>query len=325
MNRRRSLLAAALAAAALLGSAPILAADPYPSRPIRIVVPYPPGGSADLIGRMVAERMSKSIGQPVVVENKAGATGAIGSEFVARADPDGHTLLVGIADTHAINPAVVARLPYDPVKDFAPVSLMARQPFLLAVGPKVTARTLAEFVAAAKAQPGTMTYASNGAGGLQHLAMDLFNSTAGIRTLHVPYKGAGPALADVMGGQVDAILISIQGAGSNLGGKLRPIAIVSPARVNAAPDVPTFAESGYPGLAVNQWYALFAPRGTPAEIVDKVNQHVKAALDAPEVGDKLRGAGTEPVGGTPDQLRAFLAGEIRQWADVARAIDLKPQ
>jgi tripartite-type tricarboxylate transporter receptor subunit TctC len=267
--------------------------------------------------------MAKSIGQPVVVENKGGATGAIGSEFVARAEPDGYTLLVGIADTHAINPAVVAKLAYDPVKDFAPVSLMARQPFLLAVGPKVGARTLADYVAAAKANPGSMTYASNGAGGLQHLAMELFNATAGIRTVHVPYKGAGPALADVMGGQVDAILISIQGAGSNLGGKLRPVAIVAPSRVAAAPDVPTFAESGFPGLAVNQWYALFAPRGTPAEIVDKLNQHVKAALASPDVGDKLRGSGTEPVGGSPSELRAFLAGEVRQWADVAKAANVR--
>ncbi|MBK7474150.1 MAG: tripartite tricarboxylate transporter substrate binding protein [Betaproteobacteria bacterium] len=315
MNLSRKLVAllscGAVAFAALTPMAP--AAD-FPTKPIRIVVPYPPGGSADLIGRMVAEKMSKSIGQPVIVENKGGATGAIGSEFVARAEPDGYTVLVAIADTHAINPAVVARLPYDPLKDFVPISLMATQPFVLALGPGLQAKNVAEFVAAAKEKPGAITYASNGTGGLQHLAMELFSSAAGIKTLHVPYKGAGPALTDVMGGQVNAIFISLQGGGSNLKTeKLRPLAITAATRLAVAPEIPTFVESGYPKFQMSQWYGLLAPKGTPADIVEKLNQHVRAALSAADVADS-KAAGTEPVGSSPEQFP-----EIPDWRNRAGA------
>jgi len=295
------------------------AADPYPSRPIKIVVPYPPGGSADLIGRMVADKMSKSIGQPTIVENKGGASGAIGSDFVAHAQPDGYTIAIAIADTHAINPAVNPKLPYDAQKDFVPISLLATQPFVLAVGPSVQARTLAEFVASAKQNPGKLTFASNGPGGLQHLAMELFAQIAGIKLLHVPYKGAAPALSDVIGGQVDAIFISLQGAGGNLtGGKLRALAITSPERLTVAPDIPTFAESGYPRFRMAQWYGLLAPKGTPADIVQKLNAEARAAMNAPDVAEKLKAVGTEPVGSSAEQFQTFLAGEIVQWAKVAK-------
>jgi len=183
-----------------------------------------------------------------------------------------------------------------------------------------------EFVANAKQNPGAITYASNGTGGLQHLAMELFGSAAGIKALHVPYKGAGPALSDVMGGQVDAIFISLQGAGSNLkGGKLRPLAITSPQRLAAAPEIPTFAESGYPQFHMQQWYGLLAPKGTPPAIIDKLNEHVKAAMNAGDVADKLRAAGTEPVGSSPLQFRDFLAGEIAQWAAVAKANNIRAE
>ncbi len=325
MKFLRNALPLVLAAMAIQPHAAVAqAAAGYPARPVKIVIPYPPGGSADLIGRMVADKMGKSIGQPVVVENKPGATGAIGSEFVARAEPDGYTLLIAIADTHAINPAVVPKLPYDPVKDFTPVSLLATQPFLLAVGPKMQAKTVAEFVAYAKQNPGQVTYASNGAGGLQHLAMELFSSAAGIKALHVPYKGAAPALSDVMGGQVDAIFISLQGAGGNLNaGKLRSVAMAAATRLPVAPDIPTFAESGYPKFQVTQWYALLGPKGMPPEIVAKLSAEAKAAMSAPDVADKLRGAGTEPIGSTPDALRAFMAAEIAQWAGVAKANDIR--
>ena len=200
-----ALLALVTAVAAPMCSA--ASVGDYPNKPIHLVIPYPPGGSADLIGRMVADKLAKTIGQAVIVDNKGGATGAIGSQFVAQADPDGYTLLVAIADTHAINPAVIPKLSYDPVKDFVPISLMATQPLLLAVGPSMKAANVTEFVAAAKAKPGAITYASNGTGGLQHLAMELFSNAAGIKTLHVPYKGAGPAMSDILGGQVDAIFI----------------------------------------------------------------------------------------------------------------------
>lgn len=327
MNRRRplvaSLFAAVLAATLAL---PVAAAPPYPVKPVKIVVPYPPGGSADLIGRMLADKLSKSLGQTVIVENKGGATGMIGSEFVARAEPDGYTLLIAIADTHAINPAVIARLAYDPVQDFAPVALLATQPFVLAVGPSTPAKNVAEYVAAAKARPGAITYASNGTGGLQHLAMELFGSAAGIRTLHVPYKGAAPALSDVMGGQVDSLFISLQGAGGNLkSGKLHALAITSSARLATSPDIPTFAESGYPKFQMQQWYGLLAPKGTPTGIVDKLSQEAKAAMNAPDVADKLRANGTEPVGSTPQQFQTFLAGEIAQWAAVAKANNIRAE
>jgi tripartite-type tricarboxylate transporter receptor subunit TctC len=319
-----------IAAVFLLGSAllsPAMAAEPaavYPSRPIHIVVPYPPGGSADLVGRMVAEKMGQTIGQPVVIDNKGGATGSIGSEFVAHAAPDGYTLLIAISDTHAINPAVMANLRYDPLKDFVPISLMATQPLLLAVGRNMKARTLAEFVAMAKEKPGAITYASNGRGGLQHLAMELFSNAAGIKTLHVPYKGAGPAISDVIGGQVDSLFISVQGGGGNLtGGNLRPLAIGAASRLAVAPDVPTFSELGYPKFLVTQWYGLLAPAGTPPDVVDKLNRQVKTALATPDVSEKLKAAGTEPVGSTPEQFRAFLAGEIKLWADVAKSVGVR--
>lgn len=320
MMPRRSAL---LLASALLCTGALAQAD-FPSRPIKLVVPYPPGGSADLIGRMVAEKMTQSLGQPVVVDNKGGASGSIGSDFVSRAAPDGYTVGVAISDTHAINPAVMPQLPYDPQKDFVPVSLMATQPFVLAVGRRTTARTVAEFVAAAKQKPGTLTYASNGKGGLQHLAMELFGRAAGMEMLHVPYKGAGPALADVIGGQVDSLFISLQGAGSNFAsGNLRSLAISAPHRLAVAPDLPTFAEAGFPNVTITQWYALMAPKGTPPQIVDKLNQHVKAALASPDVADKLKSAGTEPVGSSPEQMRTFLAAEVRKWGEVAKAVGVK--
>jgi tripartite-type tricarboxylate transporter receptor subunit TctC len=216
------------------------------SRPVRLVVPYPPGGSADLIGRMLAERLGRGLGQPVVVENRGGASGGIGSELVARAEPDGYTLLIALSDTHAINPAVTPHLAYDPLRDFAPISLLAVQPFLLVVGSHIQAATLAEFLHLARENPGKVTHGSNGIGGLQHLAMELLGAQAGVRLLHVPYRGAAPALADVMAGHVDAIFISLQGAGSNLeGGKLRPLAVTAPERLAALPAVPSFAEAGY--------------------------------------------------------------------------------
>ena len=321
---KHSLKPLLLAVATWTAAATAGAAQTYPDRAVRIVVPYPPGGSADLIGRMVADKLAKSLGQPVVVENKGGASGAIGSETVARAEPDGYTLLIGISDTHALAPAVSSNVPYHPVKDFAPISLLAVQPFVLAVGPKLKATTLADFTKAAKERPGKVTYASNGAGGLQHLAMELFNGAAGTKTLHVPYKGAGPALSDVMGGHVDAIFISLQaGAGNLKSGKLHPIAITSGERLAVAPEIPTFAESGFPAFKAQQWYGLFAPSRTPPEIVARLSKDAAEAMRAPDVAEKLRSAGTEPIGSTSAEFETFLAGEIATWAQVAKANNIK--
>lgn len=322
-RRLCALAGAVLLVAGLTG--PVQAADNYPSRPIHLIIPYPPGGSADLIGRMLGDKLSRSLGQTVVVENRGGASGAIGSEYVARAQPDGYTLLIGISDTHAINPAVFAHLAYDPQKDFTPISLLALQPFALLVGPTVKAKTLPEFVAEAKARTTTpMSFASNGVGGLQHLAMESFSAVAGFKALHVPYKGAAPALTDVMGGHVDATFISLQGAGSNVGGgRLRALAITAPKRLAAAPDVPTFAESGYPSFGANQWYGLFAPARLPADIVAKLNSAAKEAMTSHDVADKLIAVGTQPAPDTPEEFAAFLKKEITNWSAVAKKNHIK--
>ncbi|MDR3536437.1 MAG: tripartite tricarboxylate transporter substrate binding protein [Acetobacteraceae bacterium] len=307
-----------------LAARPAAAADEYPNKSVRLIVPYPPGGSADLIARFVSDKLSRSLGQTVIVENKGGASGAIGSEYVARARPDGYTILMTTSDTLAINPAVFARLPYDPQKDFAPITLLAVQPFVLAVGPSVKAADFGAFIQAAKDKPGTVSFASNGAGGVQHLAMELLASAAGIKALHVPYNGAGPALSDVMGGHVDALFISLQGAGGSLkSGQLRALAITSPERLAIAPDVPTFAELGYASFHVQQWYGLVAPRATSAPVIARLNEQAAAGILASDVADKLKAAGTEPVGGSPDAFRTFLASEIVQWSDVAKANNIR--
>ena len=201
---------------------------------------------------------------------------------------------------------------------------MATQPFVLAAGRQTSARTLAEFVAAARQKPGTMSYASNGNGGLQHLAMELFSRSAGIQLLHVPYKGAAPAIADVIGGQVDALFISLQGAGSNIaGGNLRALGLAAGRRLPVAPEIPTFAEAGFPNVTITQWYAMMAPKGTPPAIVEQLNRHVKAALGSPDISEKLKSVGTEPVGSSPEQMRTFLAGEVRKWAEVAKTVGVR--
>jgi len=321
-------LRAALGAVVLVAglSAPVLAADDYPNRPVHLVVPYPPGGSADLIGRMLAEKLSRGLGQTVVVENKGGASGTIGTESVARAQPDGYTLLIGISDTHAINPAVFARLNYNPQRDFTPISLLAVQPFALAVGPTVKAKTLAGFVEEAKSRATPMSFASNGVGGLQHLAMESFAALAGIKALHVPYKGAAPALTDVMGGHVDATFISLQGAGGNIKtDQLRALAITAPKRLANAPDIPTFAESGYATFTVDQWYGFFAPGKLPPALVAKLNGLAKEAMTSQDIVDKLVAVGTQPSPGTPEQFADFLQKEIAKWADVAKKNNVKIQ
>lgn len=315
------------AASALAWVLPVAAqAQTYPSKPVTLVVPYPPGGSADLIGRVLADKLSTRLGQAVVVENKGGAAGAIGSELVARSKPDGYTLLIGISDTHALGPAVNPDLPYDPKADFTPISLLAVQPLSLAVGHTSGISTLAEFVDKAKANPGDVTYASNGVGGIQHLAMELFSTQAGIKTLHVPYPGSGPAITDVIGGHVTGLLISVQGAGSNIeSGNLVPLAISSPKRLDALPDVPTFAESGFPDFKANQWYGLFAAAGTPEDIVKRLAEESAAVMSDPAVAEPLIKVGTSPVGGTPADFATFLDGELQTWRSVVEQADIKLQ
>lgn len=315
----RVLLAAFLACATVGARA----AD-WPTQPIKLIVPWAAGGFTDVFGRIIAEKLTKSLGQAVVVENKPGASGGIGSEFVARAAPDGYTLLlhtsdtlvwnVGMADAFAADPANNQKPTYDPMKDFTHVTLMGTQPVLFLVGAQVPAGTLKDFVALAKAKPGTISYGSSGEGSAVHLAMETFASQAGIKMIHVPYKGINPALMDVLAGQVQALFLSVQGAGGNVSnGKLKALGITSQKRAPLVPDVPTIAEQGYPDFQLTLWYEIVGPKGMPQEVVDKLQRAVKAALAEPDVKEKLVSGNTTVVGGTPDEARAFVAAETARW------------
>lgn len=329
MKILRNMLLVLLFGAPLANTA--LAAGPsagsYPDRPIRLVVPWAAGGFTDTLGRLLADKMAKSTGQPVIVENRPGASGSIGSEHVSRAAPDGYTLLLNTSDAfvYAINTTVNPTPSYNPLKDFTQISLIATQPVYLAVGSKVPAQNVGEFVKMAKANPGSVSFGSSGEGSAVHLAMELFSAAAGIKMIHVPYKGINPALLDVLAGRVQAIFISYQGAGSYFEtGKLRPLAITALERSAITPKVPTLAESGYPDFKLMLWYEIVAPKGTPHAVVGKINHALKAALEAPDLRQKLTAANTTPVGGTPEQAQAFLVDELAKWKSAVKAAKNTP-
>ena len=299
---------------------PASAQDGYPNRVIKLVVPWSPGGFNDVLGRLVAERMSKTMGQQVLVDNRPGATGTIGTEAVARSPGDGYTLLMATADTHAIAPSVFSQLRYDPVKDFTPVSLLVAQPVVIWAGETMPAKTLADLVKMAKDKPGNLTYASIGMGSTTHLGMERFNLASGIELNHVPYKGSGPAMSDVLSGRVDAILLTFGGAGGHAtSGKLRPLAITSSQRYSFAPSIPTVAESGYPGFELTLWNGVMVPSSTPAAIVQRLEKEIKDAVQSPEVKEKLAGLGVEPIGTTSSAFKDFQTREIVQWGQAAKA------
>ncbi len=303
----RLLLPLAFAASVL----PAAAQPRYPEQPVRIVVPWAPGGFTDRLGRMLAEKMTKSLGQPVLVDNRPGASGAIGSEAVARAAPDGYLLLLTTSDSTV---KLIQDRKLDPIWEFAQVSLLASQPVYLAVGSNMAAKTIEEFIAMAKARPGHITYASSGEGSAVHLAMELFTKAAGISLNHVPYKGMGPALTDLLGGQVDSVLLSLQGSSGHFGtGRLRPLAITSTARSPLMPAVPTVAESGVPNYKLTLWYGLAAPKGTAAPVIETLNRAVREALSAPDIQTALRQGGTDPIGSSPAELASFVASEVATW------------
>lgn len=291
-------------------------ADAYPERPITIVVPWPAGGFTDRLGRMVGEKLSARLGVPVVVDNRPGASAGIGSEHVMRAAPDGYTLLVTSTDGTV---KLLQGKGTDPVSQFTQLCMLASQPVTLSVGPKFKGTSLAQFVEAAKAAPGAIAYASNGEGGATHYGMEIFARQAGIRLNHVPYKGTTPALNDLVGGQVEATLVSVQGIGAFLeNGRARALAITSPKRAAAAPNVPTFAESGYPGFDLTLWYGMVAPKGLPEPIVRKLSQALQAAIAAPDVQQQLRSAAAEPLGGSPEDMLAFVQKEAARWNTMIR-------
>jgi tripartite-type tricarboxylate transporter receptor subunit TctC len=307
----------ALAACVLQAAMPAHAqADNYPERTVTIVVPWPAGGFTDKLGRLVAEKLAASFGKPVVVENRPGASAGIGSEHVMRSAPDGYTLLVTSTDGTV---KMLQGKGTDPVTQFTQISMLASQPVTLSVGPKFKGATLAQFIEESKRSPGAIAYASNGEGGATHYGMEIFARQAGIKLNHIPYKGTAPALQDLAGGQIEATLVSLQGVGSLLqGGRARALAITSPKRVEAAPTVPTFAESGYPDFDLTLWYGMTAPKGVAQPIVQKLNQAIRAAMATPDVQQALRAAAAEPLSSTPEEMLAFVKKEATRWGAMIR-------
>ena len=308
-----------VAAIGLALFAPLAGAQAWPTKPIKWVVPFAPGGTTDILARTVGEKLALAVGQPVIIENKPGAGGGVGAEFVAKAAPDGYTIMGGTISTHAINASLYKNLPYDPVKDFAPIVLLARVPNMLVVNPDVPAKNVAELIVLLKANPGKYTFASSGNGTSQHLSGELFKSMSGTDMQHIPYKGSPPALQDVMGGQVTMTFDNITTAWTLAkSGKLRALAVTTASRSAIAPDVPTLAESGLPGFEVGSWQGVFAPAGTPPEIVKRLNAEIVRILALPDVKEKLAGLGAELVGNTPEEFAALVKVEVVKWADVVR-------
>ncbi len=295
----------------------------YPSRPVRIVVPTAPGGAADTTARMLAQHLSKELGQQFFVENKPGAGNIIGIEAVTRSPGDGYTLLLGAA-TITLNHVVHAKLPYDVERDLVPVTQMTSVPNALVVHPSQPFRSLGEFIAAAKAKPGQLTYASAGVGSNLHLTMELLKHMAGINVVHVPYKGVGPAMQDLLAGHVNSMISNVASARAQVaGGQLRAIAVTSSQRVAALPDVPTMAEAGLPGFEVLNWFGLFAPAGTPAPIVDRIQAEAARMMTSDEFKRRMAAEGADPVGSKPAEFAAFIKAEIKKWDNVAKAANIQ--
>jgi tripartite-type tricarboxylate transporter receptor subunit TctC len=313
-------LIAALSAALVASASQ---AQSYPARPIRYVVPQAPGGSSDTLARVIVQRAGEGLGQQIVVDNRPGATGIIGAEVVARANPDGYTLLQ-VATSHATNPAMQAKLPYDTIRDFAPISLLSQQPNIWLVHPSVPVRNIKELVAYVKARPGQVNFASSGTGGSQHLAGELLKSMAGLDMTHVPYKGSPPALVDVLAGRVPLMSSTMPPALPHIKtGKVRVIAVTSAKRSPALPDVPTVAESGVPGYEAIAWQGLVAPARTPKSIIDRINAEFVKALKAPDITAKLNDQGYETVASTPEWFAQYTKTEIAKWSKVIRTAGIK--
>jgi tripartite-type tricarboxylate transporter receptor subunit TctC len=299
-------------------------AQNYPARPVRIVVPFPPGGPADVLGRLFADKLQGMWGQPVVVDNRAGAAGNVGSEITARSTPDGYTILLA-ASSHVTNAGLYAKLPYDPIKDFTPISQVAYYSLVLVTHPSLPVASLSDLVAFAKANPGKLTWASAGSGTPTHLTAELFGVVSGIQFLHVPYKGAAPATNDLLGGQVQAMFNNPVSALPHVrSGQLRGLATTGVRRSPAAPDIPTVAELGYPGFEAGTWYALLGPAGMPKEIATKVSADANAVLKMADVRLRLASQGVEPIGTTPEGLRAIMIADLEKWTKVMRAANIKP-
>jgi tripartite-type tricarboxylate transporter receptor subunit TctC len=299
-----------------------VASAQYPAKPVRIIVPYPPGGTTDILARLTAAKLTDGLGQPFIVENRPGASAAIGSQAVARAAADGYTLLMGTISSHGINSAI-AKLPYDAIKDFAPVTVVASTPNVITVHPQLPARNLAELLALARAKPGKLNFGSTSPGGSPHMSAELLKMMARVDVVHVPYKGAGPMLTDLIGGQID---IGFDNLPSSMGhirsGKVRAIAVTTPKRWPGAPDIPAVAES-VPGYEVSGWFGLLAPAGTPAPVVDTLYRSIAAMLRQPEVQKQMLELGAEPVANPPEAFARQIAAEVEKWKKVVAATGVK--
>jgi tripartite-type tricarboxylate transporter receptor subunit TctC len=323
---RRSVLATGAAALSLpfVGSASAQAQ--WPTRVVKVVVPFAAGGTTDILGRLMAQKLSEEYGQQFIVENKAGAGGNLGADSVAKADADGYTFVIGTPGPHVINQYIYKNQPFDGVKDLAPVVVIARVPNLISVNPDVKAKTLQEFIALAKANPGKPSYASPGNGSTGHVATELLKSMAGIDLVHVPYRGSAPALTDVIGGRVEMSLDNLPAVQPHVeGGKLRALAVTTAKRWPELPDVPTVAEAGVPGYEASSWFTIAAPAKTPAEIIAKVNKSVNTYMADKEMIAKMRKLGADPVGGSPDDMAKLIADENVKWKKAIEFAGLKPE
>ncbi len=311
---------------AVFAAVPASVAQTWPAKPMRIVVPFPPGGGTDIGTRILGQKLQEAWGQAVVIENKPGAAGIVGTELTAKSAPDGYTFMMGNIGTHAINISLYKQLSYDPVKDFAPVSMVADLPLLLLVHPSVPVKSVQELIALAKSQPGKLNFSSSGPGGSMHVAAELFKSMAGVDMVHIPYKGGAPAVADLISGQVPlsfaTVLETIQFVKA---GKVRALAVTNNRRSAALPDLPTISEAGLPGYQSISWLALFAPAGTPKDIVNKLSAETVRILKLPDVRERLLAQGAEPIGSTPEQLASILAADIAKYARVIRESGYKPE
>jgi tripartite-type tricarboxylate transporter receptor subunit TctC len=302
----------------LLALAPSAQAQPYPSRPVRVIVPFPPGGTTDIVARLVAERLGATLGQPAVIENRAGAGGAIGASEIAKAAPDGYTLGLATVSTHGVNPAINAKLPYDALRDFTPISNLASVPNVVSAHPALNINDVRTLVEKAKAAPGKISYASAGNGSLSHMLGELFKSSTGIDLLHVPYKGVGPALNDTLGGQVNLLFDNLPSSLPHIqSGRLRALAVASPARLDSLPNVPTFAEAGVPELNDPSWFGLVGPAKLPPAVVSRVHDAVSKTLAAADLRERMRSAGAVPAGNTPEQFAGQIRAEVERHRKVA--------
>jgi tripartite-type tricarboxylate transporter receptor subunit TctC len=307
---------------AVLFSLHVHGQESWPTRPVRFILPFPPGGGTDILGRLIAERLSASLGQPVVTENRGGAGGNVGAEAAARSAPDGYTIVL-VAPSLAISPTLYSKINYDPVKDFAPVSLVATVPNVMITQPTMPGQ-LQEFIAFARTKPGALNFGSGGAGTSNHLAGELFNIVTGAKLVHIPYKGVNLAMQDVLAGNVHLVFIGIPAAAPHIkAGKLRALALVAPQRSAALPEVPTVAEAGLRDFEVTTWYGILAPAGTPRNVITRLNGELVKIMHSPELKEKLAATGTEPLTSTPEEFAAYIKREIAKWGEVVRKAGVK--